>query len=73
LNGHYFAGHWGGGNVAALCGYMRAKMPPDRPGKLNPQTYADLTAFLLNRNGYQPTQTEQPPEPGAQEHMALKR
>ena len=52
---------------------MRAKMPPDRPGRLNPQTYADLTAFLLARNGYQPTQTELPPDPEAQARMVLKR
>jgi mono/diheme cytochrome c family protein len=73
LNGQYFARHWGSGNVAALYGYMRAKMPPDRPGKLNPQTYADLTAFLLARNGYQPVQTELPPDPAAQERMNLQR
>jgi len=73
LNGQYFIHHWGNGTAAALYGYMRAKMPPDRPGKLNPQTYADLTAFLLARNGYQPGQTELPPDPEAQEHMDLKR
>jgi mono/diheme cytochrome c family protein len=73
LNGQYFARHWGIGNVSALYGYMRAKMPPDRPGKLNPQTYADLTAFLLDKNGYQATHSELPPDTGAQEHMALKR
>ena len=48
-------------------------MPPDRPGKLNPQTYADLTAFLLVKNGFQPTQTELPPDPAALAHMDLKR
>ncbi len=73
LNGQYFARHWGNGSVAALYGFMRAKMPPDRPGKLNPQTYADLTAFLLARNGYEPTQTELPPDPEAQARMDLKR
>jgi mono/diheme cytochrome c family protein len=73
LVGQYFARHWGNGSVAALYGYMRAKMPPDRPGKLNPQTYADLTAFLLARNGYQPTQTELPPDAAAQALMDLKR
>ena len=50
---------------------MRAKMPPDRPGKLNPQTYADLTAFLLANNGFQPGPTELPPDPPAQAHMDL--
>jgi mono/diheme cytochrome c family protein len=73
LIGQYFARHWGNGNVAALYGYMRTKMPPDRPGRLNPQTYADLTAFLLVKNGYQAAQTELPPDPAAQEHMNLKR
>ena len=73
LNGQYFARHWGKGSVAALYGFMRAKMPPDRPGKLNPQTYADLTAFLLAKNGYQPTQTELPPDSAAQTRMDLKR
>ena len=46
---------------------------PDRPGKLNPQTYADLTAFLLAKNGYQPVEAELPPDPAAQQHMDLKR
>lgn len=73
LNGQYFSRHWGSGKAAALYGYMRAKMPPDRPGKLNPQTYADLTAFLLVRNGYQPSQTELPPDPDALAHMDLKK
>jgi mono/diheme cytochrome c family protein len=73
LNGQYFARHWGNGPVSALYGYMRAKMPPDRPGKLNPQTYADLTAFLLAGNGYQPGQSELPPDPEAQQRMDLKR
>lgn len=73
LNGQYFTRHWARGSVAALYGFMRSKMPPDRPGKLNPQTYADLTAFLLARNGYQPTQTELPPDPEAQSHMDLRR
>ncbi len=73
LNGQYFARHWGNGSVAALYGMMAAKMPPDRPGKLNPQTYADLVAFLLSKNGYAPGQTELPPDPNAQQRMTLKR
>jgi len=73
LNGQYFSRHWGNGSVAALYGFMRTKMPPDRPGRLSPQTYADLTAFLLTRNGYQAAQTELPPDPEAQERMNLRR
>jgi mono/diheme cytochrome c family protein len=73
LTGQYFAHHWGSGTVAALYGFIRTKMPPDQPGKLNPETYADLTAFLLTRNGYQATQVELPPDPEAQEHLDLRR
>ena len=73
LNGQYFARHWGNGSVAALYGYLSTKMPPDRPGKLNPSTYTDLVAFLLARNGYTPGQAELPPDQPAQQHMTLKR
>jgi mono/diheme cytochrome c family protein len=73
LNGQYFARHWGNGSVAALYGYLRAKMPPDRPGQLNPQTYADLAAFLLSKNGYTPAETELPPDQDIQTHMTLRR
>ena len=73
LNGQYFARHWGNGSVAALYGFLRTKMPPDRPGRLSPQAYADLTAFLLMKNGYQTAETELPPDVGAQEHMSLRR
>ena len=73
LTGQYFARHWGNGSVAALYGFMLAKMPPDRPGKLNPQTYADLVSFLLSRNGYASGPTELPPDQDAQQHMSLQR
>lgn len=73
LSGQYFARHWGNGSVAALYGYLAAKMPPDRPGKLNPQTYADLTAYLLAKNGYTPGPAELPADQNAQQHMSLKR
>jgi mono/diheme cytochrome c family protein len=73
LNGQYFARHWGNGSVAALYGFLRTKMPPDRPGRLSPQIYADLTAFLLIRNGYQTARSELPPDVEAQARMSLRR
>jgi len=33
-------------------GYMATNMPADRPGKMKPQDYADIMAFLLYSNGY---------------------
>jgi mono/diheme cytochrome c family protein len=73
LNGSYFKQHWGGGTVAGLVAYARAKMPPDRPGSLTDQNYADLTAFLLDANGYPKGDTQLPPDTPSQQAMSLKR
>jgi mono/diheme cytochrome c family protein len=73
LNGKYFKQHWGGGSVAALIAYMKAKMPPDRPGSLTDQTYADLASFLLDANDYPKGDKELPPDTAAQQKLSLKR
>jgi mono/diheme cytochrome c family protein len=73
LKGGYFRTRWGQGNVAALYGYVSLAMPPDRPGQLSPQTYADLVAFLLSNNGYPPGDKELPTDQNAQQTMSLKR
>jgi polar amino acid transport system substrate-binding protein len=38
--------------IGGIFGYMATNMPADRPGKLKPEDYADIMAFLLNSNGY---------------------
>lgn len=38
--------------VGGVYGYMASNMPADRPGKMKPQDYADIMAFLLSSNGY---------------------
>jgi mono/diheme cytochrome c family protein len=73
LNGSYFKQHWGAGPVAALVGFMKAKMPPDRPGSLTDQSYANLAAFLLDSNGYSKGDKELPPDTASQQAMSLKR
>jgi mono/diheme cytochrome c family protein len=73
LNGSYFKKHWGGGSAAALVAYMKAKMPPDRPGSLTDQSYADLTAFLLDANDYPKGEKELPRDTPSQQTMSLKR
>ena len=72
LRGSYFRKKWGGGSVAALSGYMKAKMPPDRPGTLSDKVYADLVAFVLEANGYQPGDRPLPANVDAQLPMTLK-
>jgi mono/diheme cytochrome c family protein len=73
LNGSYFKKHWGGGSAAALVAFMKAKMPPDRPGSLTDQSYANLTAFLLDANGYPKGAKELPSDTPSQQAMSLKR
>lgn len=73
LNGKYFKQHWGGGSVAALVAYMKAKMPPDRPGSLTDQSYADLASFLLDNNDYPKGDKELPPDTASQQKLSLQR
>ena len=73
IKGAYFRQHWGSGDVAGLYGYVSALMPPDRPGQLSPQTYADVTAFLLSSNGYAAGAEELTPDPEVQRRMTLAR
>ena len=73
LKGSYFRQHWGSGDVAGLFGYVSALMPPDRPGQLSPQSYANLTAFLLSSNGYAAGGEELTADPDAQRRMSMKK
>jgi len=73
LKGSYFRQHWGAGDVSGLFGYMNTLMPPDRPGQLSPQSYVDLTAFLLSNNGYVAGAEELTADPDAQRKMTMKK
>jgi hypothetical protein len=59
--------------VAALFGFMKAKMPPDRPGQLNDEIYADLIAYILGENGFKPGDRELPADANAQQAMSLRK
>jgi mono/diheme cytochrome c family protein len=73
LKGSYFRQHWGAGDVSALFGYVNTLMPPDRPGQLGAQSYADLTAFLLSNNGYAAGAEELTANEDAQRKMTMKK
>jgi mono/diheme cytochrome c family protein len=73
LNGSFFQQHWGNGSVAALVAFAKAKMPPDRPGSLTDENYADLAAFLLDANGYPKGDKALPPDSTSQQALSLKR
>ena len=48
--------------IGGIFGYMATNMPADRPGKLKPEEYADIMAFLLNSNGYSAGSTKLTPD-----------
>lgn len=41
--------------VGGIYQYMVTNMPADKPGQLKPQQYADIMAYLLHANGYEPS------------------
>ena len=60
LAGPYFDGKWRGRSVGALFQYAHDRMPPSRAGALPDATYADITAYVLRTNGFEPGTTELP-------------
>ncbi len=41
-----------GAPASALFVFMSGLMPPNSPGRFSPNTYADLMAYVLKRNGF---------------------
>jgi mono/diheme cytochrome c family protein len=73
LRGSHFDQVYVGAPASALFGYIQSAMPPDRPNQLPPETYADITAFILERNGFQAGGTELPSDLEALDAMMLTR
>jgi len=72
LRGVTFREKWFENSAGALVDFMRTTMPPDRPGRLSDQNYADLAAYILSRNGIQPGATELPTDPDALGNMIIR-
>ena len=51
LAGANFLNYWGDRTPQELVERIRSTMPPDRPGRLEEQTYLDIVAYLLQANG----------------------
>lgn len=60
LSGGTFSGNWKGQTAAALAVRIRTTMPLDNPGSLSAATVADVSAYILSRNGYPAGQSELP-------------
>lgn len=43
-----------GAPASAMFVFMSSLMPPNAPGRFSPETYANLMAYILQENGFQP-------------------
>jgi cytochrome c len=65
LVGESFLFLWGDMEVGELSTRIQKVMPPERPGSLSVQTYTDIVAFVLQKNGFPSGERELPADPGA--------
>jgi alcohol dehydrogenase (cytochrome c) len=71
LAGATFSENWGGKSADTLFTYVRSKMPPDNAGSLSAETTAELVAFILERNGVEPSATGLPTSINALASMTI--
>lgn len=71
LAGEAFRIAWTGRTLGELFALTRRTMPVTRPAGLPDNTYAELIAYLLNRNGYVPGARPLPAEPAVLSAIAL--
>jgi PQQ-dependent dehydrogenase (s-GDH family) len=70
LAGEYFRDKWAGKTVGAF--YVHVKtMPPSAPSSLPDTTYANIVAYLLGSNGFQPGKIALPPSGAMLEKMTI--
>jgi cytochrome c len=60
LLGADFLTKWNGSMVGDLFELVRSTMPQDGPGSLSPAQYADVVAFMLNKNKFPAGATDLP-------------
>ena len=54
LRGLAFEQKYADAPASAMFEFMSNEMPPNAPGRYSPSTYADLMAYILERNGFRP-------------------
>jgi alcohol dehydrogenase (cytochrome c) len=71
LQGPVFMVYFGGKSVEEFYTRMSTTMPTGSPGSLSPETYADLTAFILQANGGRAGAVALPSDPKLRAAMLL--
>ena len=65
FRGSAFQAAWRGRTVGDLLQVLLDTMPPDDPGGLDPEYYADVAAYFLSLNGYPSGEEDLPADPRA--------
>ena len=60
LAGSDFLDKWSGRTVGELLQRIRTTMPLGKAGRLSPDAYSDITAYILSVNSFPPGRTELP-------------
>ena len=63
FRGSAFQAAWRERTVGDLFQVLVDTMPPDDPGGLDPEYYADVLAYILSLNGYPPGEEDLPADP----------
>jgi mono/diheme cytochrome c family protein len=61
-----------GAPASGLFLFMSTAMPPNSPGRFSPEVYADMMAFILKENGFQPG-AELPSDVDALDNLILEK
>ncbi len=71
FNDRQFKFKWRRRTAGDLFEMVSTQMPEDAPGSLELQQYADIVAFVLRLNGFEPGSSELPPDAAALETISL--
>jgi mono/diheme cytochrome c family protein len=71
LAGKGFREHWFVGSIEPFMTYISTNMPQNDPGSLDPQTYADIGAYLMSRNKVPAGDVEVPGDKAAWANITL--
>lgn len=71
FNDRQFKFKWRRRTAGDLFEMVSTQMPEDAPGSLALQQYADIVAFVLRLNGFEPGSAELPPDAAALETISL--
>jgi mono/diheme cytochrome c family protein len=73
FSGDSFMQRWGGESAAELFNLVRASMPQDSPGSLEPQQYADILAFFFSASGMPAGTADLPGEEDVMRAITIRR